>query len=168
MSLSDRRAVLAGLGALALAGCGFRPAYAPGGTGTALQGRVQARDPASRSEFQFLSAFEERLGRPERPYFMLGYDIAVTRIEGGNIQGFGATRILLSGQLDYRLDAPAGPGAVATAAEGRVTVETAFSTTATQLAAQTAEEDAEARLMRMLADALADRLLADPRLAAPA
>lgn len=164
---SDRRAFLAGLGALALAGCGFRPAYAPGGTGTALQGRVQARDPSTRADFQFLAAFEERLGRPERPFFLLQYDITVTRIEGGRVQGIGATRMILSGRLDYRLDAPAGPGAISSRAEGQVGAETAFSVTATQFAAQTAEEDAEARLMRMLADALADRLLADPRLTAP-
>jgi len=172
MSSSDRRTVLAGLAlgglalsGLGLSGCGFRPAHAPGGTGPALQGRVRARDPVTRGEFQFLAAFEDRLGRPADPQFALSYRIAVTRSEGGRIQGLGATRIVLSGRLDYTLDAVAGPGATPPRAAGQVAAQTAFSNTASQLAAQTAEEDAEARLMRMLADALADRLLADPRLA---
>jgi hypothetical protein len=47
-----------------------------------------------------------------------------------------------------------------------VVAETAFSTTATQLASQAAEDDAELRLMRMLADSVVQRLLADPALAA--
>jgi len=161
MSSSDRRAVLAGLGALALAGgCGFRPAYAPGGAGRSLQGQVRAADPVSRADFQFLTAFEDRLGRPAAPRFELAYRIAVDRTDAGRIQGQGATRVLLAGRLDYDLTESGR-----SLAQGRVSAETAFSTTATQLAAQTAAEDAELRLMRMLADGLIDRLLADPTLA---
>ena len=159
MWCSDRRALLAGL--LAVGACGFRPVYGPGGTGTALQGQVRAADPVSRTDYLFLAALEDRLGRPDPGRFDLAYRIAVTRLEAGRIQGVGATRIVLTGTLDYTL-AEAG----LERARGRVTAEAAFSITATQLAAQTAEDDAEARLMRMLAEALVARLLADPRLAA--
>lgn len=155
---SDRRTLLAALGAVvasgALAGCGFRPAYAPGGTGQAVQGRIRAADPVTRADFQFVAALEDRLGRPTAPRFDLGYSLTVTRLEG-------TTRTVLTGSADYDLTEGDRPRA-----RGRVTAETAFSTTATQLAAQTAEEDAELRLMRMLAEAVVLRLLADPQLAA--
>jgi LPS-assembly lipoprotein len=159
MWCSDRRALLAGL--LAVGACGFRPVHAPGGSGAALQGRVRAADPVSRADYLFLAAFEDRLGRPDPGLYDLRYAITVDRVEAGRIQGLGATRILLTGALDYTLT----QGTTQRAA-GRVTAEAAFSTTATQLAAQMAEEDAESRLMRMLADALVTRLLADPTLAA--
>lgn len=156
-----RRAVLAGLGVLALAGCGFRPVHAPGGAGQALQGRVRAADPVTRGDYQFLAALEDRLGRPQAARFDLAYRITVHRTEAGRIQGQGATRVILSGTADYTLTE-----AGAERARGRVQAESAFSTTATQLAALTAEEDAELRLMRMLADSVVTRLLADPALAA--
>lgn len=154
----NRRAVL--LGALALGACGFRPVHGPGGTGAALTGQVRAADPTTRAEQLFIQALEDRLGRPAQARFDLAYRLSVRRIEGGRIQGLGATRIVLEGALDYTL-AEAGLDR----ATGRVTAEAAYSTTSTQLAALTAEEDAQARLMRMLADALALRLLADPALA---
>lgn len=154
-----RRGLL--LAGLALAGCGFRPVHAPGGTGAALQGQVRATDPTTRAEQQFVAALEDRLGRAERGRFDLAYALTVTPIEGGRIQGLGATRIVLSGRLDYTL----AEGGLERA-RGRVTAEAAYSTTATQLAALTAEEDAQARLMRALAEALVARLLADPALAA--
>lgn len=162
MSSCDRRAALAGLIALgALGACGFRPVHAPGGTGAALRGQVRATDPASRADYQFVAALEDLLGRPAPGRFDLGYRLAVTRLEAGRIQGLGATRILLQGALDYTLSE-----AGLERARGRVTAEAAFSTTATQLSAQTAEDDAEARLARMLAEAVVARLLADPALAA--
>lgn len=162
MSSCDRRAALTGLIALgALGACGFRPVYGPGGSGAALRGQVRAADPTTRAEQRFVAAFEDLLGRPEPGRFDLAYGLTVTRLDAGRIQGLGATRILLQGALDYTL-AEAG----LERARGRVTAEAAFSTTATQLSALTAEEDAEVRLARMLAEALVARLLADPGLAA--
>jgi LPS-assembly lipoprotein len=161
MSSCDRRSLLAGLGALALGGCGFAPVYAPGGTGRALRGTVRAADPVTRADYQFVAELENLLGRPEGARFDLAYRIAVRRIEAGRVQGLGATRIILAGSVDYSM-AEAG----LERARGRVAAEAAYSTTATQLATQTAAEDAELRLMRMLADGLVNRLLADPALAA--
>lgn len=159
MWCSDRRAALAAL--LALGACGFRPVYAPGGTGTALQGRVRAADPATRADYLFVAALEDRLGRPEHPRFDLDYRIEVDRIDAGRVGGLGATRVVLSGRLDYTLR-EAGQAR----AHGQATAEAVFSATGTQLAVQAAEDDAESRLMRMLAESLVSRLLADPRLAA--
>ena len=47
---------------------------------------------------------------------------------------------------------------------GSVSGNTAYSSTGTQLATQTAAEDAEARLMRMLAESLVARLFVEPGL----
>jgi LPS-assembly lipoprotein len=159
MWCSDRRMVMAGL--VALAGCGFRPVHAPGGTGTALMGQVRARDPATRAEFRFLQAFEDRLGRPAPGRFGMDYSLSVTRGAGASIDALGVTAITLRGFLGYTLTEGG-----TTRASGQVVAETWYSTTATQFATQTAEDDAEARLVRMLADAVVARLLADPALAA--
>lgn len=159
MWCSDRRTLL--LGALALAGCGFRPVHGPGGTGGALMGQVRAADPATRAEFGFVAALEERLGRPAPGRLALGYRLAIARVGAAQIDAIGVTAINLRGRLDYTLTEGA-----ATRAQGRVVADTWFSTTATQFATQAAEEDAEARLARMLADAVVARLLADPALAA--
>lgn len=159
MWLSDRRAFLMGLAGLAgVAGCRFTPVYAPGGAGRALQGAVRADDPTLRHEYQFVAALEERLGRPEAPRFALSYRIAQRRIGGDS------ARVQLLGTLQYVLTDMATGAEVA---EGRIDGDAGYSTTATQLAEQAAAEDAELRLMRMLADSLVLRLITLPALSAP-
>jgi LPS-assembly lipoprotein len=69
----------------------------------------------------------------------------------------GETRITLFGTISYRLT-DTGTGAVVT--EGNLRDFTNYSTTDTQLATLRAQEDAQARLMRILADQVAARLLA--------
>lgn len=159
MWLSDRRTFLVALAGLAgLAGCRFTPVYAPGGTGRALQGAVRADDPTQRHEYQFVAALEERLGRPEAPRFALSYRIGQRRIGGE------ASRVQVLGTLQYVLtDMATG----AELAAGRIDSDAGYSTTATQLAEQAAAEDAELRLMRMLADSLVLRLVTLPELSAP-
>ncbi|MCC5968607.1 MAG: hypothetical protein JJU15_01500 [Pararhodobacter sp.] len=156
MWLSDRRAFLLGLASLAgVAGCRFTPVYAPGGAGQVLQGAVRADDPTRREEFQFVAALEERLGRPDAPRYALSYRIG-RRFLGGD-----TSRMQVLGTLQYVLtDIATG----AEIAEGRVDGDAGFSTTATQLAEQAAAEDAELRLMRMLADSVVLRLLTVPGL----
>jgi len=159
MWLSDRRAFLLGLAGLAgLAGCRFTPVYAPGGAGRVLQGAVRADNPTQRHEYQFVSALEDRLGRPDAPRFALSYRIARRRIGGD------ASRVQVLGSLQYVLtDMTTG----AEVSAGRIDGDAGYSTTATQLAEQAAAEDAELRLMRMLADSLVLRLITLPALSAP-
>ncbi|MCB1407471.1 MAG: twin-arginine translocation signal domain-containing protein [Rhodobacteraceae bacterium] len=166
MLCSDRRGFLAGLGALGLmAGCGFSPVYGPDGAGRALRGAVRADDPASRADFQFVAAFEDLLGRPESPRFALAYTIALRNVSSGDIQDIGATRIQRFGTLEFTVTELATGATVAT---GEVSNNTTYSTTGTQLATMTAAEDAELRLMRILAEALVTRLYTEPGLAAAA
>ena len=156
MSLSDRRAFLLGLAGLAgVAGCRFTPVYAPGGAGRVLQGAVRADDPTQRNEYQFVAALEERLGRPESPRYALSYRIG-QRYVGGD-----ASRVQVLGTLQYVLTDMATGAEVAA---GRVDGNAGFSPTATQLAEQAAAEDAELRLMRVLADSLVLQLITVPEL----
>jgi LPS-assembly lipoprotein len=158
MSSFDRRAALFGL--MALAGCGFAPVYAPGGQGAALRGAIRAADPVTRADQQFLIAFEERLGRPNAAPLTLSYTIAQDRTGAGRIDGLGPSRMTVQGRLAYSLRR--GETEVA---RGQVAASSSYSTTSTQLATLTAAEDAEARLMVLLADALVARLLIEPGLA---
>ena len=157
MSLSDRRGVLVGLGALGLSACGFAPAYAPGGPGMALRGQVRAADPQTSLDFDFVAALEERLGRPDATRFALAYQISVSERASGQVAGLGETRITVFGNIDYTLSDTAS-GTVVTA--GALRNFTNYSTTATQLASLRAREDAEKRLVRILADQVATRLIA--------
>ena len=161
MWCSDRRSFLAGLAAFALTGCRFEPVYGPGGAGRALMGTVRADDPVSRADFQFVAALEERLGRPAAARYRLAYRIDRRRMETGAIRGIGASRIQLLGALDFTLTDAATEAPVA---QGRIEAESAYSTTSTQLATLAAAEDAELRLMRMLADGLVTRLMTEPGL----
>lgn len=162
MSLSDRRKILLGGAALvALAGCGFRPVYGSGGAGQALRGAVRLDDPVTRADFQLVQAVEDLLGRPENERFTLSYTVTQETVGAGRLQGFGDTRFQIFGTLAYSVTE------VATGilrAQGSVSGNTAYSSTGTQLATQTAAEDAEARLMRMLAESLVTRLFVEPGL----
>ena len=68
MSLLNRRTLLLALPLLAAA-CGFSPVYAPGGTGSALYGRIEVQAPeeikgATGTNAYFLvQNLEQRLGR---------------------------------------------------------------------------------------------------------
>lgn len=154
--------MLAGGGALALSGCGFRPVYGSGGPGRALRGAVRLADPVSRADYQFVAAFEESLGRPDAARFDLAYTIAQREVGGGVLQDFGATRVQIFGTVDFTVTEP---GTGIERATGRIEANTVYSTTGTQLASLTAAEDAQLRLMRMLADGLVTRLYTEPGLA---
>ncbi|MGY6706653.1 LPS assembly lipoprotein LptE [Roseinatronobacter sp.] len=157
MSLFERRQVLGMLAVLPLAACGFTPAYAPGGAGAALRGQVRAADPRDSLGFGFVGALEERLGRPTNPRFDLSYDISTSERGSARVAGVGETRISVIGTVTYELrDRASG----ATVSSGSVRNFTNYSTTSTQLASLRAREDAERRLMRILADEVATRLIA--------
>ena len=155
MWLSERRVFLCGV--LALAGCGFTPAYAPGGAGAKLRGQVRADDPDDSLGFAFVAALEDRLGRPQGARYALTYSLSTSERGAASVAGVGATRIALLGRVDYALTDSATGDTVTSASLRNVTN---YSTTASQLATQRAREDAEARLMRILANQVVARLLA--------
>ncbi|TCP40147.1 LPS assembly lipoprotein LptE [Rhodovulum marinum] len=157
MSSSDRRTFLLGLGALALGGCGFRPAYGPGGVAGDLRGRVAIDAPDTRNGFALVARLEERLGRAEAPVYRLSYRIALDRESLGITGSQETTRYTVLGELTYQLRA-LDSGAVVDS--GMVTAFSAYSASGTTVATRAAENDAVERLMVMLADQLVTRLVA--------
>jgi LPS-assembly lipoprotein len=154
---SDRRLVLGLLAGLALAGCGFSPAEAPGGPGVALRGAVEAAEPTDREAFSFVNHLEDRLGRPVAPRFRLDYRIRTDAAGAGITAAGSITRYRLDGRVDYSLTRLSdGAEIVAGTAEGF----TGWFATSTTVATLTAEEDAYRRLMTILADQVVTRLIA--------
>ncbi|MBF9029537.1 hypothetical protein HKCCE3408_03935 [Rhodobacterales bacterium HKCCE3408] len=157
MSWSDRRSVLAALAALPLSACGFRPVYGPGGPGLELRDRIAVADPVNRLDFELVNRLNERLGHGGAAAYDLEHEIGVTT-EGIAITGSNdITRVRLNGTARYALiDRGTGTQRLA----GRVAAFTAYSTTGSTLATNAARRDAEDRLMILLADRIADELLA--------
>ena len=152
---SRRTALLTPLAALGA--CGFQPVYGPGGTGRALQGRVLVQEPADRNGFLLVRELEERLGRAGSPAYDLGLTIA-TEEEGLATDPEGNTRRFnLLGSVEYALTDVA-TGAVVTS--GKVDNFVGYSATGTTVATLAAEEDAQERLMTILADQIVRRLYA--------
>lgn len=155
MSLLDRRAIL--LLPLAFAACGFQPVYGPGGNGMALQNRVLVDDPENRFDYILTRELETRLGRARSPSYGLALTTIVTA-EGLNIDTTGnIKRYDLIGAVDYVLRDLSDGRAVVT---GRVENFTGYSTTGTTVATLAAEQDAQKRLMVILADQIVTRLYA--------
>jgi LPS-assembly lipoprotein len=156
MSSFNRRLVL--LLPLALAACGFTPAYAPGGAATRLLGTVEVQDPTDKNGFDLVERLEERLGRPESPRYDLAYTITTEAVGVGITTENQITRFNLKGVIDYSLTDRATGARVA---GGRVQSFTAYSATGSTVAGLAAEEDAAYRLMRILADQIVARLIGD-------
>lgn len=157
MSSSDRRTFLTFLAALPLAGCGFTPVYAPGGTGGALTGTILADAPDTRIGYEFVAQVEARLGRANTPRWALGYEIETNEIAVGVSPDNTITRYNLTGKLLWSLRPVGGEEAVL---NGAVENLTSYSATGSTVATITARRDAETRLMVILADQMITRLYA--------
>lgn len=156
MSSFDRRTFL--IGALALtAGCGFTPAYGPGGDAETLRGSIAVDDPDDPEGFALVRQLEERLGLPEAPRYALSARISIGRDSIGILPDQTITRFNLLGRVDYALT-ELGTGTPVTG--GQVANFTSFSATSTTVATAAAEQDARDRLMVALADQIVSELLA--------
>lgn len=153
--LLSRRFLL--LAPIALAACGFTPAYAPGGAATKLLGTIWVQDPSDKNGFDLVERLEERLGRPETIRYDLNYTITTEAVGVGITTENEITRYNLKGVIDYSLVERASGTRVA---GGRVQSFTAYSATGSTVAGLAAEEDAAYRLMRILADQITARLIA--------
>ncbi|MEL7100791.1 MAG: LPS assembly lipoprotein LptE [Pseudomonadota bacterium] len=154
--MSWSKGILAAL-LLALAACGFTPAYAPGGAGAALDGQVAIGEPSDRTTYLLVRQLEERLGRSADPAYDLGVTLVTTE-EGLAVDADGnIDRYNLLGTVQYTLtDRRTGQHVAA----GQVSNFTGYSATGTTVATLTAQRDAQARLMVILADLLTARLVA--------
>lgn len=155
----DRRLFV--LAALAAAGCGFTPLHAPDGIATRLDGAVLVDAPADPNAFDLVARLEERLGRGGAARYALAVEADLRQDRLAVTSDGAITRFNLIGNARYRLtDLATGD----VAAAGSVNAFTGYSATGSPVATLTAERDARARLMVLLADAIVARLFA----AAPA
>lgn len=151
----DRRSLI--LMPLALAACGFTPAYGPGGPAQGLMGTIRAADPDTKDAFELVKQLEARLGRAEAARYDLAYTITTEAIGVGYTPDNSITRYNLTGRVDWTLS-DRGTGQRLTG--GRVDSFTSYSATGSTVAGLAAEEDARRRLMVILADQIVARLLA--------
>lgn len=151
-----RRLVVAAL-LLPLGACGFTPAYAPGGPGPALRGRVAPREPGNPDELAFAEGIRRRLGAGDAGAHALDYTLVLATAPQATADDGLAIRTALSGSVDYRLT-EAGTGRVL--AEGRASATTSWAVEGSPVPALAGEVAARERLAQMLADQVATRLIA--------
>ena len=151
-----RRALL--LVPLYLAACGFAPAYAPGGSGNRLRGRVTLAAPETPEGFRLRAQLEDRLGPTDAGPLVLTAEIEVDTISAAITPDGAITRYHLRGRAPWRLSGSDG----AVLGEGVASGFTGYSATGTAVATRAAEEDARERLMVLLADEIVARLLLLP------
>ncbi|MGR3825581.1 MAG: LPS assembly lipoprotein LptE [Salipiger marinus] len=154
MWLPDRRTFIISLAALG--GCGFTPVYGPQGGGSALLDNVALPEPDSPEQYLLHRRLEERLGRAPGGAYLLQVAVETESQGLGALADGNITRVRLQGTAVYTLRDRASD-----AARLRGTTEsfTAYSTTGSTAATQSAERDAEERLMVILADQILDELL---------
>ncbi len=159
MSLFSRRILLflplASL--LALAACGFSPVYAPGGTASALRGKVEVAAPATVDSYLLVQNLENRLGRPNLPLYNLALILTIHEQGQAITAESEITRYSLMGQVDYVLRDIGGEAIIAA---GSVNNFTGYSATGSTVETLAAERDARARLMAILAEQITTRLYA--------
>ncbi len=140
-----------------IAACGFQPVYGPGGAGQALQNRVTVDAPDDRESYFLVREIETRLGRTTAPVFSLDLTIATSEDGLAIDQAGNTTRYNILGAADFTLR-DLSSGQIATS--GRVESFTGYSATGTTVATLAAQQDAQVRLMTILADQIVARLLA--------
>ena len=141
---------------IALAACGFSPVYGTNGSANVLLNNVLVQEPKTHDGFLITKQIEQRLGRAADPRFDLGLDVT-TSLETLNINAAGdIERFNLIGIADYTLrDKQTGQ----IIASGKVNSFTGYSATGTTVATQAAQQDAQKRLMVILADLLIENLI---------
>ena len=150
-----RRSVLGAT--LALAACGFTPAYGPGGAGTRLHGQVRVADPVTPDDYAFLRRMTERLGPDQSARYALSYQLRIAVVPQAITPDEVTTRYSLNGTAAFRLT-EIGSGRVVS--QGEVSNFTSHSAVGSVVATMAAEQDARDRLAVMLADQVMTRLLA--------
>lgn len=155
MSSFNRRSLL--ILPLALAACGFAPAYGPSGPARGLQGLIRVADPSDKNGFDLVERLEEQLGRPSADQYDLGYTIKTDSVGVGITPDNAITRYNITGSIDWTLTERASGTRVT---GGSVQSFTSWSATGSTVAGLAAEQDAYLRLMRILADQIVLRILA--------
>lgn len=142
--------------ALLLAGCGFAPAYGPGGSAAALRGMVAVSGGTEVFDYRLRSAIESRIGQGT------GYDLVfaarVEEIQAAVTPDGTITRYNVTGIADWTLRDADGVEVAA----GRASGFTSYLTTGSTVSTEAAQRDAQDRLAVVLADQIVARLMVVP------
>lgn len=150
MWCSEGRAVILSVALAAVSGCGFSPAYGPGGVAEDLRGRVEIAAPSDEEGFALVRRLEERLGQATSPDLFLTADIFIAEEAVGFLPDGAISRYEVVGRVDWRVT---GDGVAV--ASGSERAFTGYSATSTTVATIIARRDARRRLMVMIADRIA-------------
>ncbi|WP_066704632.1 LPS assembly lipoprotein LptE [Celeribacter ethanolicus] len=154
MSSFDRRTFLISLAALT--GCGFSPAYGPGGAGALLRGKVDIDAPWDRESYNLNKRLTEQFGPSETPLYRLTYKISTSESQVGITRDQEILRYHVEGQVNYTLlNIATGQPLIAR----YVSSFTSYSATGSSVDTLTASRDAYARLMVLLADQMVSQII---------
>ena len=145
---------------LGFSACNYTPAFAPGGVGDGLKGSIAVKEPSDRNEYTFATRLEERLGQPQNARYRLNYSIVTSTKGVGRTPTQQITRFSVTGTADYQIYDTADELAVHS---GKVESLTGYSATVPLTSAGAATRDASDRLMVILADQVAVRVLSSYR-----
>jgi LPS-assembly lipoprotein len=149
-----RRAAL--LAVLALAGCGFTPAYGPGSPAQVLRGAVTVTGGETVFDYRLRTALEDRLGQGDGAAFALAVTSRLDEVQAAVTPDGTITRFNVTGEADWTLTDRATAGAVAS---GTATAFTSYLTTGSTVSTEAAQRDAEERLAVVLAEQIVARLV---------
>ena len=143
---------------LALTACGFAPVYGTDGSANVLLNSVLVQEPKTRDHYLLTRQLEKRLGRAVDQRFDLGVSVS-TSLKALGINSIGnINRYNLLGTAQYTLrDTQTGQ----IVGSGKVNSFTSSSAAGSTISSQATREDAQERLMIILADKLIDHLIAN-------
>lgn len=156
MWLSDRRMVLAGLGAMALGGC-FQPMLREESGARSLRHRVAFPQVDRRFDHYLVRSLEDRLGEPVDPDFRLEIATEIDRQGLAIAQDDAVTRISLVARADWRLWRN---GIAEPVIQDVAISQSGYSATGSLFAARMTRRDIEERLARDLGERISRSILA--------
>ncbi|TDL78395.1 hypothetical protein E2L08_10660 [Palleronia sediminis] len=150
-----------------LAACGFTPVYGPGGAASGLSGQILADAPEDAAGYAYVRQVEDRLGLPTTPLYRLAAEIVLDEDGFGITPARDTTRFQITGTVVYSLSdiasgAPLTSGTLSsfTSYSAPVVRPGAGSVAGNSVTVRAARQDAVERLMTILANQTAARLLA--------
>lgn len=162
MSSCDRRAVLAGLAILPLAGC-FRPMLAEDGPASAVLGRIALPTVDDRFGYFLNRSLEGRLGRATAPDWRLEVNTRITERGFAVAQDNSVTRITLEAEATWKLFRAGETRPVLT---DRAVTQSGYGATSSLFATRQTRRDIERRLANDLGERISRAILARAELLA--
>ncbi len=149
-----RRARLLAPLLLALAACGFSPALGPAGPGGPAPQALRLAEPATRLDFEYRSAIQDRVGPAAASAPLLTWTLTTEDRVVATTDVEETRRVEIAGAAGWTLTDAAGRALAA----GTERAFTSWSATGTTVSVRAAERDAQDRLAAILADRTIARL----------